>query len=966
MSNGDIKKNEFAEVEAIKKRFLQLNRERLKRAGDCMRATQRDFLDFLPLLFHINHPRLPGYSAVEAPSGICDYTPTERALAGANRYVSRFEYKKRAMARYELLSMFLMGSSGTVAYSKKSDFDIWLCYQPGLSAEQLVLLQNKAAAIEHWAEGQELEVHFFLMNAESFKQGTIVDLSSESSGTAQYYLLLEEFYRTSLLLAGRYPAWWLVPVEQERAGHYDAYLHDLYSRRIVNEGECVDFGGIPTIPAEEFFGAALWQLFKGIDSPYKSVLKLLLMEVYASQYPDIELLCQRFKESIYAGEFDLDRLDPYLMLYRRLEEYLLQRDEHERLDLVRRCFYFKVNQKLSQPEPAQYDWRRELLRSMTNAWGWELGCLVLLDDRSGWKIRQVLKERGSLVKELTYTYQFLSDFGRRYTQLSAINKYDLNALGRKLYAAFERKTGKVEIVNRGISEDVRETVLTLYQLRQAGRDGGWALLADGDSGKSSDLSSMVALKRGLNVVELLAWGYFNGLLTAATFIKISRHDSHLRSQEVVDFVREFERLVPAGQVLEAKVEDLGKAAYTEQAVIVVNLGCDVMTAHLRNGQHLASNRTDAFSYGGLLENMVKGVDIIALNSWKEVMTYHFEGGDSAFKCLSGYFKLMPPGKGVVPPIPKVLCFSSNHRHTIQQRIERLCVDLVECFYGEEASLGNRYVMHVDRSYYVLYFDGDTLSYHAIPNYGELLLYLGRGRQSYGQVVIDRLALQETLLPLIYTFNKPSVVQLFYRENGKQVDVYVLDENGSLFHQEMEFIEGELLLGRFHRFLDAVMQRQQCQLVGLVGDAVVATEVEYYHVVRDRYAPKQVVKCETSIAFDKRGYFNIQVIVSDDPVGRPLLTIYCDDREFSSIEYGSDLFKALAMHVVCLRQSGQRYPIFITDLDLSPVMVDGYMDGRVPTVDFLNYKKNIEIKLNGALQNLDGPVTPVVATFPRSK
>lgn len=949
MSKNESKKNQFVDVEAIKRRFLLLNKERLRRAEDCMRLNQRDFLDFLPLLFHINHPRLPGYVAKAVPSGICDYSPSERALTAANRYINRFEYKKRAMARYEILAMFLMGSSGTVAYSRKSDFDIWLCHQHDLGAEPLHELQAKATAIEAWAAEQGLEVHFFLMDAQNFKQGKIVDLSSESSGTAQYYLLLEEFYRTSLLLAGRYPAWWLVPVEQE--GSYDAYLQDLYSRRIVNEGECVDFGGIPTIPAEEFFGAAVWQLFKGIDSPYKSVLKLLLMEVYASEYPAIDLLCLRFKKAIYAGEFDLDRLDPYLMLYRRLEEYLLGRNEPERLELVRRCFYFKVNQKLGQPDSAQYDWRRDLLRSMTNAWGWEREHLVVLDDRSGWKIRQVLKERGALVKELTYTYQFLSDFGRNHTQLSAINQHDLNALGRKLYAAFERKTGKVEIVNRGISQDVRESVLTLYQIRQDGRNGGWALLAEGENGEASDLASMVALKRGRHVVELLAWAYFNGLLTAATIIKVIRYDSFLAALEVEEFIRELERIVSAKRVLETSVEDLGRAVRVLQAVIVVNMGCDPQIKHLR-GQHLASNRTDAFSYGGMYENLVKSFDIIMLNSWKEVTTHHYEGREHLIGAICSYFKMMPPSRGVAPELPKVLCHSSNHRTTIQQRIERLCADLAACFYGARERLNSRYIMHVERGYYVIYLEEDTLRHQSILSYGELLRYLGKGRQGYGPVVVDRYALQETLLPLIFKHNRPGVVQLFYRENGAAADVYVLDENGSLFHQETEFFDGELLLGHFRRFFDSVLQRQYYQLAGLGGEPSSEVEVEYHQVSRDRQGQYHVVAREAHTAFERRGYLNVQVIAAQDDENRPSFTIYCQEMEFTSMEYGSDLFKAVASYVIKHRHGGQRYPIFITDLDLPSTMFEDYAGSRAPTADFLNYKKSIETRLNEALQGLE--------------
>ncbi len=936
-------KTKFADVEMLKKRFLLLNKERLRRAEDCMRANQRDFLEFLPLLFHINHPRLPGYVSKDAPSGICDYSPTKKALGAANRYINRFDYKKRAMPRYDILSMFLMGSSGTVAYSVNSDFDIWLCHQHNISQAKLDELQAKASAIEAWADEQGLEVHFFLMDAKRFKAGKIVDLSLESSGTAQYYLLLEEFYRTSLLLAGCYPAWWLVPVEHE--ANYDEYLQDLYERRIVHEGECVDFGGIPTIPAEEFFGAALWQLFKGIDSPYKSVLKLLLMEVYASDYPDIRLLCLDFKKSIYDGEVDLDRLDPYLMLYRRLERYLLDRDEEERLELVRRCFYFKINQKMSRPESANYDWRRDLLRSLLNAWGWEQEYLEVMDDRSAWKIRQVLKERGVLVKELTYTYHFLSDFGRRHAELAAINQQDLNALGRKLYAAFERKAGKVEVVNRGISLNVWESSLALYQIRQSGDSGGWALLSPEDKG---DSSKMAALKRGRHVIEIVAWAYFNGLMNVSSVIKVISHDSHLSSQEVEEFVRDLERVLPVGKLMETSVESLGRPVEVLQSIVVVNMGRDPLVEHRRSGKYLASNRTDAFSYGGMYESLVNSFDLLTLTSWKEVITSHYEGTENILSGISQYFRAMPPSKGDPPPMPKVLCYTSNHKVTIQQRIERLFNELAECFYGARDKQSNRYIMNVRSDYYVMYFHEDILRYQRFSSYPELLRYLGKGRRSFGQVMIDRSALQDTLLPLIFKFNRPGVVQFFFKDNGRMADIYVLDENGSLFFDETEFVDGELLLSQYSRFFDAILQRRFYQRGG-GGESSI--EVSYYQLTRNHQGAWQVGKRNAVAGADRKGYFSLQVIAASNENNSTSFTLYCDDQEFSSLEYGAELFSSVAAHIMRRRRSGCPYPIFITDVDLPPGLLEQYPDNTAPGVDFLNYKKGMETKLNEALKNI---------------
>ena len=934
----------FADVAATKKRFLMLNRERLRRAEECMRPTQRDFLDFLPLLFHVNHPRLPGYVSKNTPAGICDFSPTKRALTAAKKYIQRFEYQKRALPRYDIVSMFLMGSSGTVAYSKKSDFDIWLCHQHDLSAERLADLQAKATAIEQWADAQGLEVHFFLMDPVRFKQGEIVDLSSESSGTAQYYLLLEEFYRTSLLLAGRFPIWWLVPVEEEI--NYDAYVQGLYQRRLAMEGECVDFGGIPTLPAEEFFRAALWQLFKGIDSPYKSVLKLLLMEVYASEYPNIDLLCLRFKRAIYDNEIDLDRLDPYLMLYRKLEEYLVRREEEERLELVRRCFYFKANQKLTGSAPVEYDWRRDMMRSLTNTWGWDEHHLEVMDSRAEWRIVRVLKERGVLVRELTYTYQFLSDFARQHAQLVAINQADLNALGRKLYAAFERKACKVEIVNRGISQNVWETVVSFYQIRQRGKEDGWAVLAG--SPKPEEKVPLVALKRTRSLIEAMAWSHFNGLIRGSTLLKVVRSGTDIEDHGLEALERSLEKLFPRQMVLATNIEDLGRAVHVLKSAVIVNLGTEANTYHGRAGKHLASNRTDAFSYGGMYECLVESFDQVLVTSWKEVIASHHRGIDAILQSIGNYMKRMPPSRGVPPPLPVILCFSSSHKMAITQRIERLYRDIFDCFYGAPAEQANRFVFCVEHSYYVLEMAGDTLRHHYLASFSELLKHLEQGRQGFGQVVTDRYALNDTLLPLIYSLNKEGVVQCFLRDNGASVELFVIDERGALYYEKTASSSSDYILGHYGSFFDAVLQRQYYQLANFLDEQSDGIQVAYYRLRRDGQGQWQARRTDAHAAGQRRGLFDVQVLAQEGEQGEVLFTIYCGVQEFSSLEYGAELFNEVAAFILGKRQQSRLYPIFITDLDLPPSLFAAYGDEGVPTIEFLKYKREIEGQLNGAL------------------
>ena len=62
---------------------------------------------------------------------------------------------------------------------------------------------------------------------------------------------------------------------------------------------------------------------------------------------------------------------------------------------------------------------------------------------------------------------------------SAIGARDLHLLGRKLYAAFQRKAGKLELVNPGISPDISEDSLAfVHASASVGSIRGWGMVAE--------------------------------------------------------------------------------------------------------------------------------------------------------------------------------------------------------------------------------------------------------------------------------------------------------------------------------------------------------------------------------------------------------------------------------------------------------------------------------------------------------
>ncbi len=928
---------------------MGLNRERLRRTREILRPRQRDVMDVLMLLFHANHPSFPGYVSKNTPVGVSDYQPSKNTLEAAKKLVRSFEYKKKALPRYDIHSMFLMGSSGTVAYSENSDFDIWLCHRSDLSGPQLDELQRKAEAIEKWADEYGLEVHFFLMDAEKFKEGNVVELSVESSGSAQHHLLLEEFYRTGLLLAGRYPVWWLVPPKEEK--NYDAYVDRLKLRRDIRDSETIDFGGLPEAPAEEFLGAALWQLYKGVDSPYKAVLKLMLMETYASEYPNVSLLCAQFKQEIHEGEIDIVSLDPYIMLYKKLASYLDGDDQKDKLEVVRRCFYFKVNEQLGKPVDDKYmSWQREVMEDLTTSWGWDRDYMAMLDTRAEWKIHRVIEERRSLVDALTQGYQFLSKFARDHVQLSMISQRDLHILGRKLYAAFERKAGKIDIINRGVSDDVVETHLTFYHV---GGDGGWMLFRGNVS--ADEVRSVKPLKRAHSVVELTAWCFFNQLADDRTVVVLLGRDISINMNEIRSITRAFDNLFPGAKLAPSSMEDLTDSPRMIRAALLVNVADDVVDAHVREGKHMTSNRTDAFSYGGICNNLVHSFDFVFQTSWQEILTFRYTGPKGIIDCLRAYLQWTPRSKGMQPPQVRIQCDASGRAMVIQKRVEELFEGVSQCFYSGKNANTVCYLFCIGRSHYLLKIENDALVYSRHDAFLDLLNKLSEPVEQFTPVVIDRYALNNTLIPTVFRFNKAGVIQLFYQVDGNAVEVYVVDEKGSLYYQRVENQDPEVLLNQYRRFFDAVTYRQMIQRgdAANLEDVTTETAIQFFQAGRGRDGRLQLQRKVIENNARSDGYFNLQVIGEDVGNGKSMYTIYCNDVELTSLEFGEDLFSEVARHVLEQRKSGLLYPIYITDIDIPAALLGKDSSMSLQTINYLNYKRFIEAKLNAELKAIAG-------------
>ncbi|WP_095148685.1 class I adenylate cyclase [Pseudomonas sp. Irchel s3a18] len=924
----------------LRARFLKLNAGRLARAMEGLTPRQQTVLTLLPLFFHVNHPLLPGYVSGSTPAGLSNYEPDAPVLAEAQRLTRSFSYKARhGNPPRPIHGLFLMGSLGTLAQADQSDMDLWVCHAPDLSESELAELGKKCQLLEAWAASQGAEAHFFLIDPQRFVRGERdKPLSSEDCGTTQHYLLLDEFYRTAIWLAGRTPIWWLVPVYEE-AG-YDLYTHTLLSKRFIRADEVLDLGHLAHIPPGEFIGAGLWQLFKGIESPYKSVLKLLLTEVYASEHPHVECLSLRFKQAVFANRLDLDELDPYIVVYRRIEEYLASRGEPERLELVRRALYLKVNRKLTGNNGQRNSsWQRLLLEKLAHEWGWDHRQLAMLDSRSQWKVRQVAAERRALVNELNYSYRFLTQFARTEQSVSLINKRDLNVLGRRLYAAFERKADKIEFINPGIAPDLAEDTLTLVQSANKKEPGQthWGLY----NGNLSNLEweHFAPIKRCRELLELLTWCHRNGVIDSSTRLALHPGSSDLSEFELFNLLGSVQQTITL-PLTDVSEEQLLRASVPSEVLILVNVGIDPLKHHRDLNILMTTERTDSLSYAGVRENLVLTLDQVTLNSWNEVLVNRYDGAHALLDCLRDYLNALPNGPR--QPQLRVHCFCHNRAQFIARRVE----DILDTAQNLLLShLNHRYLIQVQQHYHVLELVPGQVRHVALNNLSTLLDYLGKERTDYSPLHLDPMALEDQDLALILPMGQPGCIQVFYRTLDTDAELYVLDEFNALWQQRQPYHDEQSLLVPLQRFLQSILYRREALLPMDTAQPMAPLEVVYCQLLPSgsgrarRVEPRPAPRTPVDKAF-----YDVQAIIGKAAPGKVQVTLYCNQREFSELEHGDQLYAVVAQEIVGQRRETQRYRCYITDLDLLGVLGDDQGSSNL----YLRYKADLERALNKAL------------------
>ncbi len=563
-----------------KTRYLEMNARRLEWAAQKMGDRKAAFLSMLPGLLSFGGVQ-EGRDILSGPA--CRITGWRPSLETRKQLIEFYGAQAvktgEAATRestMELAAIYTIGSIGTIAQTEASDLDIWICFESDqVEADALGSFRRKVLTLEAIAaETFSLEVHFFLMDLQKVRENDFGFSDEESCGSTQSLLLKEEFYRTGVHVAGRYPAWWLVPPGADERLQQRTWDR-IQASPTLRSQTLVDLGGLRPIPKAEFFGAALWQIVKSLKSPFKSALKFGLLEKYYMGEDTTVFLCDKIKENIFSGSRDVWDIDAYAMLFREVDRFYSKTAQAEAKRLMQLAFIQKNGwtgrRDGQQGKPGangsafiEYFFPASEVPIASELMA-ETGRVA--DAQKGIRFTTLLATGNQIASYLFSTYERLLQYRDSKARELHINDQDLTRVGRTIISAFEKKPNKVmrvPFVNppRAFLEGLK------FNGVHVGNTASWSV--DGECAGSGKKEASEEFRRDGNLVRLALWLVVNDIYSPRLYVHGKNILAPVSLPDIQELLETLRRFFPIDEVLHPALGESSRSERVTRVLVIYN------------------------------------------------------------------------------------------------------------------------------------------------------------------------------------------------------------------------------------------------------------------------------------------------------------------------------------------------------------------------------------------------------------
>ena len=397
-------------VEKNRLAFSNSNMVRMREAIRYLTPEKLEIFIKIPFLLHINSPQYPGFTNSEISShGIWNFVNSGFYKEAANEKL----FPKSIIEAVEndnstILGLYHIGSLGTFTQSKGSDFDFWIMIdKKRFSKQRFECLENRLDAIlKYCREAYQQEVTFFVIDQKDIRNDCYSLFDDPEILDAPRIFLKEEFYRTFLMIAGKIPAWCVLPDSQYIEQHPELNMDGLTTQILSMYDDLIDLGQVSFIPMEDVLKGLLWHICKSEYDPVKAIIKATMIFSYGFGKPNHKkLLCDRIKEGYSKAGIDDFSADPYKLLFDQILEFH-ETEDPKGLNLIKNAIFFRLCEYPDIKIPEHNTPKRNLLEKYIHLWKLNQNQVGKLLSYPSWSESEKLLLEKAFLQRLAYMYNY--------------------------------------------------------------------------------------------------------------------------------------------------------------------------------------------------------------------------------------------------------------------------------------------------------------------------------------------------------------------------------------------------------------------------------------------------------------------------------------------------------------------------------------------------------------------------------
>jgi adenylate cyclase class 1 len=801
-------------IESNRQKFLHFNSIKYMRFQNLLpNVTVKRVVNSIPFLLSVNRKKLPGYMEGNVPIGIDHYVvdeDTKKFIKGKFPGVSVDLYADNPC----IIMLAVMGSIGTVAYNKKSDFDYWVCVnREQFTDKEFDDFRKKVEEIQHWASQEiSVPVHLFINDIKGIKNNLFSEDEDEAFGTTIGAVMKDEFLRSSIIIAGKVPLWWVIP-GFVRDDEYEEMIRkipkDLYERNFI------DIGNLYEISKEDFLGAALFQIIKSLGNPFKSILKLGVLEKYLFGSDAAPILSHKVKMSILREDLSNNIIDAYLLMFREVYDYYKTViGDRNMLNVLEQSLYLKIDPQLSRytgvKERKNIPYKVEVMFQYVQEWAWAEMAIKEFDNFDNWDFTQVIKFWDSVKRFMLLSYQRIA------TQLSSldlkrkISETDFTLLNRKLKTYFRKEKNKIEQLIT-FKDTTYESILYIEPISQGIREVEWMLYKRTMSEKNTAVRTVIRVENDL--LRLFVWTAINNIYDQqVTRLNIQSGYSRINQHNVIEVMNAIAKYFGTDQIRIKNVYYL-RPSFKLLNFIIINFNLEG-TEGIETIHHLYHT---SWGESFLVEHSPSNVSQVLYEVVKD--------GLHLRKRFEDYCEIIAP---------------DMHKKELKG-LYTLFKDAYSFLVESDRNTDARFVAALDEKIVHIAREGNKVSIIEYPSLMKLLVannFKPRKQIRYRFFGED---VHISIVDQIYRFAQDKAITVVYEERDDIIVTYVINETGNLFVFLKSKKDREQFLISLFDFCKNIIKR-----VNEKRDypVIKPDELKVYLLVRDRFG-KLTIENRTS-------------------------------------------------------------------------------------------------------------------------